>query len=138
MKVEYFLDTNVVVYAVSKAPEDQTKRAKSLQIIEAGGFGVSSQVLQEFYVTVTRKARIGLAASKALEWIEQLAMQPCIAIDSTIVMRAIEFSERYRVSYWDGAILAAAEAMGATTVISEDLARGRDYGGIRVSNPYVS
>ena len=63
-------------------------------------------------------------------------MQPCVPVDATLVKNGIVMSERYRISYWDGAILAAAEALGARTVYTEDLSDGQLYGSVRVTNPF--
>jgi predicted nucleic acid-binding protein len=136
MTVECVLDTNVLLYAVSNAQEDAAKRTRVLELIALADFGVSTQVLQEFYVNATRKIRVKLSPSKALEWIEQLAEQPCMITDATLVKRAIELSVTYQVSYWDGAIIAAAEALGASTVYTEDLNHGQQYGSVRVINPF--
>ena len=100
-------------------------------------FGVSGQVLAEFYVNVTKKGGSPLTAIEALTWIEQLECQPCVAVDAGIVKRGIELSAQFQTSYWDGAIIAAAEALGATTLYSEDLNDGQMYGAVRVVNPFV-
>jgi hypothetical protein len=70
-------------------------------------------------VTVVRKASRPLPAELALEWIEQLTAFPCQTIDHRLVRIAIEQSERFRISYWDAAILAAAEALGTDTSACE-------------------
>ena len=106
-------------------------------MIESADFATSAQVLQEFFVTVVRKAARPLSAEQALDWIEQLIVFPCQIIDHRLVRIAIEKSERFGISYWDAAILAAAEALGAETVYSEDLNAGQRYGQVRVVNPFV-
>jgi predicted nucleic acid-binding protein len=137
MTASVFLDTNVLVYAALGAGKDDSKRRCALELVESTTFGTSAQVLQEFYVTVVRKATRPLPAAEALEWMEQWSMFPCQPIDRRIVFIAIERSERYRISYWDSAILAAAEALGATTVYSEVLSAGQRYGSVRVVNPFA-
>ena len=137
MNARIFLDTNVLVYAAAGRETDEPKYRRALELIDNQEFGTSAQVLQEFYVTVTRKIRRPLAAAETLEWIEQLSAFPCQSIDRQLVRAAIERSERYRISYWDGAILAAAEALGATIVYSEDLSDRQQYGRIRVVNPFA-
>jgi predicted nucleic acid-binding protein len=136
MNARVFLDTNVLVYAAIGTGTDERKRKRALELIEAEDFGTSAQVLQEFFVTVVKKASRPLSASQALEWIEQWAAFPCQAIDHNLVQIAIERSERYRISYWDGAIVAAAEALGSDIVYSEDLSDGQRYGKVRVINPF--
>jgi predicted nucleic acid-binding protein len=136
MTVESFLDTNIFVYAATGRDAEETKRKRALELIEKENFGLSVQVLQEFYVTVVRKARLPLSPGEALEWIEQLEMFPCLPLDSRFVKIAAEAGERYRLSYWDGAIVAAAELMGAEILYTEDLNDGQQYGAVRVCNPF--
>lgn len=139
MSVEAFLDTNVLVYAAAGGDDDgeaTAKRRRAVQLIEEEDFGLSAQVLQEFFTTVTRKIEVPLSPSEALEWIEQLEAFPCLPIDRSLVKIAVEVSERYQVSYWDGAILAAAQSLGAETLYTEDLNDGQRYGSVQVRNPF--
>ncbi|MBI1788207.1 MAG: PIN domain-containing protein [Acidobacteria bacterium] len=136
MTARVFFDTDVLVYAAVGAGKDEPKRKRALELIESTDFGTSAQVLQEFFVTVVRKASRPLSAPQALEWMEQWAAFPCQTIDHRLVRIATEQSERFAISYWDAAILAAAEALGADTVYSEDLSHGQQYGRVRVLNPF--
>lgn len=136
MSIECFLDTNIIVYAAARQGYEDLKRERTLDLIEHCDFGISAQVLQEFYVTVTRKIETPLSADEAFEWIEQLEAFPCLAIDSTLVKIAVEISERYQLSYWDGAIIAAAQAMCADTLYSEDLNHEQKYGSVVAINPF--
>ena len=136
MSVECFLDTNILVYAAAGRGQESKKRRRALSLIDTEDFGLSAQVLQEFYVTVTRKIKAPLAVELALEWIEQLQAFPCAPIDTSLVKIAVEISERFRVSYWDGAIIAAAESLGTRTLYSEDLNHDQTYGSVRVVNPF--
>ena len=72
MSVDCFLDTNVIVYAATGRGVEDRKRERALDLIETCEFGLSAQVLQEFYVTVVHKVEIPLTPTEALEWIEQL------------------------------------------------------------------
>ena len=137
MNVDAFLDTNVLVYAVAGRGQEAAKRARALRLIEEIDFGLSAQVLQEFYVTVIRKVEVPLSPGDALEWIEQLEAFPCQALDAGMVKLGVEISQRYHISYWDGAIVAAAEALGARTLFTEDLNHGQTYGSVRVVNPFL-
>ena len=136
MTAKVFFDTNVLVYAAIGSGKDEPKRRRALALIEAEEFGTSAQVLQEFYVTVVKKAARPLSPAQAMEWIEQWAVFPCQAIDHRLVRIAVLQSERYRISYWDAAILAAAEALGADQVYSDDLNDEQHYGSVRVLNPF--
>jgi predicted nucleic acid-binding protein len=136
MTASVFFDTNVLVYAAVGTGRDERKRKRALELIESADFGTSAQVLQEFYVTVVKKAARPLSPEQALEWLEQWAAFPCQGVDHQLVRIAIEVSHRYAISYWDAAILAAAEALGADTVYSEHLNDGQHYGPVRVVNPF--
>lgn len=137
MSVEVFLDTNILVYAAAGGEEEVAKRRRSLELIEAVDFGLSAQVLQEFYVTVVRKLEVPMSAARALEWIEQLEAFPCLPVDATIVKIGAEVSQRYEISYWDGAIVAAAAALGAHTIYTEDLNHCQLYDDVQVINPFA-
>jgi predicted nucleic acid-binding protein len=136
MSVECFLDTNVLVYAVSSAEADAAKQAKALALVEEADFGLSAQVLQEFYVTVTRKIRRPLAPDQAVALMEQYRLFPTVPTDYPLIVAAVEISLRYGVSYWDGAILAAAEVLEAPVLYTEDLAHGQLYGRVTALNPF--
>ena len=136
MNAKVFFDTNVLVYAAVGTGKDESKRKRALDLIQSEDFGTSAQVLQEFFVTVVRKASCPLSAAQALEWIEQWAEFPCQPIDRELVQIAVGLSERFTISYWDAAILAAAEALGSRIVYSEDLNDGQQYGEVRVINPF--
>ena len=136
MNAKVFFDTNVLVYAAVGTGKDESKRKRALDLIQSEDFGTSAQVLQEFFVTVVKKALRPLSAAQALEWIEQWAAFPCQPIDRELVQIAVELSERFTISYWDAAILAAAEALGSRIVYSEDLNDGQQYGEVRVVNPF--
>lgn len=134
--VECFLDTNILLYAASRNPADLAKKKIAIELMAEKQFGLSAQVLAEFYTIATKKADFRMAAERALEWIENLEEFPCLAVDAGLVKTAAEASARFAISYWDGAILAAARAMGAPVLYSEDLNHGQNYDGVRVANPF--
>ncbi len=136
MRADSFLDTNVLVYAAASDPSEAGKREAALQLIEREEFALSAQVLQEFYVMVTRKMARPMTALQAMEWLEQLEAFPCMPVDAAMVKIGVEISEQYRISYWDAAIIAAALRAGARTLFSEDLSEGQTYEGVRVVNPF--
>jgi len=137
MSVECFLDTNVLVYAVSSAEHEADKSRRALELVETSDFGLSAQVLQEFYVTVTRKIKKPLAPELAVALMDQYRVFPVVATDYPLIVSAVELSLRYGVSYWDGAILAAAEALEAQVLYTEDLNHGQRYGAVRAVNPFL-
>ncbi|HZP10572.1 PIN domain-containing protein [Methyloceanibacter sp.] len=135
-KVEYLLDTNILIYAASANETERTKKIKAAELLKSP-FGTSTQVIQEFYTTVRRKPDRPLTAAEALQWVKRLELQPCAVVDIPLIQSATEISQRYRISYWDGAILAAAERLGTDVVYTEDLNHGQSYGPVRVVNPFI-
>ena len=137
MTVECVLDTNVLLYAVSSLPIEQPKRlaARALLLLP---FGTSAQIVQEFYVNATRKIKKPLPAADALAWVERLELQAFVPTSADLIKTAIAISERFQISYWDGAIVAAAEALAAPILYSEDLNHGQHYGPVRVVNPFAA
>ena len=138
MTVEVFLDTNILLYAASGHADDAEKRAIARAIIRSAKFGISGQVLQEFFVAAVRKVHLSLPPDVAKTWLSGLDHYPCSPIDRELVKLAIVKSSRFKISYWDAAILAAAEALGAPIVYSEDLSHGQSYGPVRVVNPFLA
>src|SRR5260370_2232059 len=136
MTVRAFFDTNVLVYAAVGAERDEPKRKRDMELVESMDFGTSAQVLQEFFVTVVRKASRPISAAQALEWIEQWAAFPCQTIDHQLVRIAIEQSERFKISYWYAPFLVAAQPLGTATVYSDYLNHAQRYGTMRVINHF--
>jgi predicted nucleic acid-binding protein len=132
-----FVDTNVLLYAVSRHPEEQPKRTIANELLDGTDLALSAQVLQEFYVQATRtRASNALTHRQAAELLHSFARFPVQPITSELVQSAVHTGSRYRISYWDAAIIEAARMLGCTEVLSEDLSHGQDYGGVVVANPF--
>ena len=132
-----FVDTDVLLYAISDAREDAAKADRANEILAAGALGVSAQVLQEFYVQATRATRPNpLSHQQAFGLVEAFARFPVQQVDARLVLSATGSAKRFRISYWDAAVLEAARALGCEVVVSEDLSHGQDYDGVRVENPF--
>jgi predicted nucleic acid-binding protein len=138
MPVECFVDTNVLVYAAAGRGAEDAKRQRALALIEEADLGLSAQVLQEFFVTVVHKIKKPLTAAQAIEWIDELEIFPCLPIDAAVVKLAVVAAARYRISYWNAAIVTAAQEMGARTLYSEDLGNGQRFGSLTVVNPFTA
>lgn len=133
-----FVDTNVLIYAVSSLNQDAAKHRRALDLLNEEDYSVSVQVLQEFYYQATRPSRPGaISHSEALQFIESLGDIPVLPVTFELFTQAVEISQHFQLSYWDGAILAAARAMGCDAVYSEDMSDQQDYGGLRVINPFT-
>ena len=136
MAVTHCLDTNVLVYAFSKAARDAAKARVAREWITREDWGVTVQVLQEFYVNAVRTPN-DLGHDDALAMIEEIIdSRPVGVIDLPLMRHALQLRNRYRIAYWDAAVIAGARRLGASVLVSEDLAHGQDYGGVRVFNPF--
>lgn len=143
MTATAFLDTNILLYAISDDPAEAVKRTQARALLSSASgvdWGLSIQVLQEFYVNATAakrgQAKPELSAERALAAIERFLSYPVIPVTETLLREAIRIKQRYKISYWDAAIVAAALELGATTIYSEDLTHGQSYDGAVVVNPF--
>ncbi len=132
-----FVDTNVLLYAISKDPAEQTKATLANELISSKDLALSVQVLQEFYVQATRETRADrLTHEQAAALVESFRRFSVQEATVGIVLAAMSTRQRFGISYWDAAILEAARASGCEVVLSEDLGDGQDYAGVRVENPF--
>ena len=133
-----FLDTNVLLYAVSHAPAETAKRDCALALLEADDWVISVQVLQEFYVQATRTTKPDrILPQQAAALVESWLRFRVQDITVPILQAAMQASIRFQLSYWDAAIIEAARAAGCSEVYSEDLNAGQSFGGIRIVNPFA-
>jgi predicted nucleic acid-binding protein len=96
---------------------------------------ISTQVLQEFFVTVTRKLARPLPAREAEAALRRLMELSVVQVDPDLILAAAVCGRRDRISFWDALILAAASAAGCEEVLSEDLPHGQSFGRVRIANP---
>lgn len=137
MATPYFLDTNILVYATSLCSDHRSKREMARNWVARPDWGVSTQVLMELYAQA-RQPRHGLLPTAAQALVERVASRrPVMPVDRETVLEALALRHRHYLSHWDAAILCAARRLGAHTVVSDDLAPGQDYGGVRVLNPFL-
>lgn len=135
MHAEFFLDTNILLYAASSAKSEERKRAKARELLAMEGGSLSVQVQAEFYVNATAKFK--LPHDQVVGILESLEAYPVLAVTEAVFWAALQIKNRYKLSYWDSAIIAAAMELGCQTVYSEDLNHGQSYAGIRIINPFV-
>ncbi len=132
-----FVDTNILLYAISRDPAEEGKAMIANEIIDGGEIGLSVQVLQEFYVQATRATREDAITHDEAAGLVEAWCRFSVQVTSVDVMRAaLATRSRFGVSYWDAAILEAARALGCSVVLSEDLDDATDYDGIRVEDPF--
>jgi predicted nucleic acid-binding protein len=133
----HFLDTNILLYSISRDPTETTKHARAVALIDAGDNALSVQVLQEFYVQATRPTRPDplphdIAAGLIRTWLRFKVQE----ISVPIMTGALEIRAAHRLSYWDATIVAAARALGCQKLYSEDMSHGREVDGVTIINPF--
>ena len=138
MSGKYFADTNVLVYAFDNS--EPAKQLIAQQILEKqGGDGalvVSTQVLQEFFVTVTRKLAQPLSIDDAYTLVQQFGVYPMVSETPELILRAISRHRDDSFSFWDGLIVEAALQAGCQILWSEDMQDGRQIGQLVIRNPF--
>ena len=133
-----FVDSNVWVYAVDA--DEPIKQAKARAVLDpatSDTLATSAQVLGEFYVTITRKLARPVPEDIAARMVDRMAQLPVVSIDADGVQAAIAGSRSWRLSYWDALIIVAAQSAGCARLLTEGLADGATYGGVRAENPFV-
>ena len=135
-----FYDTNVLLYAARTklVGADALKRPIALALISDYDFSISGQVLAEFYFNAVKEGPYKLPTDEADQWLDRLEIQPCISVDSKLVRSGAQIAQRYKISYWDGAIIAAAHEADADLLYTEDLNDGQRYGSVTAINPFKS
>jgi len=134
-----FVDTNVLVYAYDRdagAKHDVARDLLARLWAERTG-RLSTQVLQEFYWTVTRKLPKPLQRHAAQEVVATYRAWPVLRPTLDDLTAATEVEERHRLAFWDALILVAAERSGASTLASEDMRHGAGILGVQISNPFA-
>jgi predicted nucleic acid-binding protein len=132
-----FVDSNILVYAHDADAGPKRDRAvESLRLLwESGAGRLSVQVLQEFYVNITRKLATPVARSTAREVVSSYGAWVHEPTTPDTVTRAIDIAEMAQIMFWDALIVASAEQVQATHVYSEDLNAGQIIAGVRIVNP---
>jgi len=133
----HFLDTNILLYSISRDPAEASKRDRAIELLERDDGALSVQVLQEFYVQATRAIRSDplphqIAAGLIATWTRFRVQE----ITLSILIGALEIKAAHGFSYWDSAIIAATRALGCRTLYTEDMAHGREVEGIAIIDPF--
>lgn len=133
-----FVDTSVLVYARdAREPAKQERAAAWMEHLWSTGIGrLSVQVLAEFYVTVTRKLDPGMEPAVARADVEDLLAWGPVPLDGDLLLTAWSLEERFRLSFWDALIVAAARTARCEALLTEDLHHGATYDGVRILDPF--
>lgn len=133
-----FFDTNILLYMYGGADPQKRLCARELfgRCAADGSILLSTQVIQEFYAAGSRK--LGMPRAELRVAVAALLDLPFVVVSADEITSAIHAEERYKVSFWDALILAAAKSGGAAVLYTEDLSEGQQYGSVRVTNPFLS
>ena len=138
MSDKTFVDTNVLIYAHdldAQSKHDSARRILRELWSERSGV-LSPQVLQEFYVNVTRKIKRPLNKPTARQVVSNYAIW-CVDTTPSDISVAFRIEDEHRIGFWDALIIASAIKSGATRILSEDLNNGQTIAGIRIESPFV-
>jgi predicted nucleic acid-binding protein len=140
--VSDFVDTNVLLYLLSQSPDELAKKTITLEILDRLDLVLSVQVLGEFYSRATRPKRQSLSQAvpeeDALQLLQSFFRYEIVSQNASQVLRAIEISRANQISYWDAAIVAAAESADCERVLTEDLNHGQKIGSVQIVNPFIA
>jgi predicted nucleic acid-binding protein len=132
-----FVDTNVLVYAATASGTKSSAAQKLIrQLVLHKALRTSTQVFQEFYVTVTRKVEVPLTSDQAIRFLDALSVCPVITLDYPAIRDAARLTTEARISFWDSLILIAAARSGAATICTEGLQQGQTIAGVKILNPF--
>jgi predicted nucleic acid-binding protein len=134
-----FLDTNIVIYAydASAGLKHEIARQIMTDLWTSGNGILSTQVLQEFYVNVTRKIPKPLDLDLARQIVADLLKWDVVVNGGDSILDAIDIQKRHNFSFWDAMIISSAVSGGAVTLLSEDLTDGQIIGGVTIRNPFT-
>jgi predicted nucleic acid-binding protein len=139
MKDKIFLDTNIIVYAHDNSSGDKHTAAKEIMdyLWESKKGVISVQVLQEFFVCVTKKILKPLLIKNARVILEYLSTWNVVVNDKYITLNAIDLQEKYQLSFWDCLVIQAAIQGQARMLLSEDLPDGQVVEDLKILNPFT-
>lgn len=139
MNGRVFLDTNVLVYLYDSDQPDKQDRARALveRFGLSGEIVISTQVLQEFYASVTRKFSRQLSEEQILLATQNLGKLPIVQVNVGMIFEAISLGRRFQLSFWDSLILQAALDSECRLLLTEDLQHGQRIAGLMVENPFL-
>lgn len=134
-----FIDANILVYAYDASAGRKKNAAEQLlgRLWESGTGCLSVQVLQEFFVAVTRKVAEPLSPDEASDRIRELAAWKVFTPNADDVLRAIALHKESTIGFWDAMVIHAAAELGCDVLWTEDLNDGQEIRGVRIRNPFV-
>jgi predicted nucleic acid-binding protein len=140
MSGKCFVDTNVLVYVHDLSAGAKCWRAQELtrDLWDSQSGVISTQVLQELYIALRRRLKIPFSVADAGAILRDYFQWEVVINNRDAIIRATEIEARFKISFWDGLILQAAEKAGTTVLYTEDLSHGQMYGTVRALNPFAT
>lgn len=137
MSAKTFVDTNVLIYAhdVDAGVKQETAKEVLRELWGERAGVLSAQVLQEFYMNVTRKIATPLPKPRAREVVHSYTLW-CVETTTAEITAAFRIEDEARINFWDALIVAAARKAGAVRILSEDLSAGQIIEGVRIEDPF--
>ena len=133
-----FFDTNILAYEFDKS--EHRKQALVVDLTNewrpSGRMIISTQVLQELYVVLIQKLKPALKEEIAEEIIRNYSKLDVVIIDPSLILNGIGIKRKYKISFWDALIVAAAQRAGCKILFTEDLSHGMKIAGIEIVNPF--
>jgi len=135
-----FVDTNVLVYAFDKSHSPKKLVAQKLmsELMQEDRLRVSTQVLQELFVTLTRKVSRPCSTEEAQAVLDDLTAWPLVVVDYAAIRSAIALADQARLSFRDALVVVAAARTGAAVLYTEDLNDGQEILGVQITNPFAA
>jgi predicted nucleic acid-binding protein len=136
--VTTFVDTNVFLYALDERQDDRHDVAAHIleELWESREGVLSTQVLQELYVNLTRKLRKPMTRPRARAIVERYAAWPVHQVTAADIVSASELEQRHTLAFWDALVVISAQRIGADRILTEDMQAGRSFGGVRIESPF--
>ncbi len=134
-----FVDTNIIVYAYDRSAGAKHEKARKIlvDLWKSGAGVISTQVIQEFFVTVTRKLPRPMEPESARKVVSDLLLWNHVTIEGAMILDAIDLHGKHGYSFWDSLIIIAAKQADCALLLSEDLAAGHKITGVTIKNPFA-
>jgi len=139
MSVKCFVDTNILVYSRDGSEPDKQAKARQwlTQLWQQEMGRISTQVMNEYYVTVTQKLKPGLSREQARSDLRALAVWQPLEISTSVIESAWEVQDQHAYSWWDSLVIASALFLDCSYLLSEDMQHEQTIGTLKIINPFV-
>jgi len=141
MKDKYFLDTNIFIYSFDRSNIEKSLKAQSIisQCIDTGNGFISTQVIQEFVNVATKKFSTPMKAKDLKMYMNEVLFPLCSIFPTfDLLNKSLEIHDRFKFSYYDSMIIAAAIQSDANVLLSEDLKSSQKIERVTILNPFIT